>query len=65
MEETARVRGACSVFLEVRIDNYAGRALYRKSGYKVIGQRPEYYRNAVGDRLTALVLRKRLENMEG
>ena len=65
MEEIARVRGAYNVFLEVGIDNCAGRALYRKSGYKVIGQRPEYYRNAVGDRLTALVLRKRLENMEG
>ena len=65
MEKIARVRGAYSVFLEVGIDNCAGRALYRKYGYKVIGQRPEYYRNAVGDRLTALVLRKRLENMGG
>ena len=63
MEEIARVRGAYSVFLEVGINNYAGRALYRKSGYEVIGQRPDYYLNAVGKRLTALVLRKRLEIM--
>lgn len=60
----AAIRGALKVFLEVGIDNKAGRALYSKAGYELIGQRPDYYRNAGGDRVTALVLRKCLENIE-
>ena len=64
MAEIARLRGAHSVFLEVGIDNRAARALYSKEGYEIIGHRPDYYRNAGGERVTALVLRKCLENTE-
>lgn len=64
MDEIARLRGARSVFLEVGIDNRAARALYSKAGYEIVGQRPDYYRNAGGERVTALVLHRRLENTE-
>lgn len=64
MEGVATIRGASSVFLEVGIDNRPARALYSKAGYEVIGQRPDYYRNPGGNRVTALVLLKRLENIE-
>ena len=64
MEGVASIRGARAVFLEVGVDNRAARALYSKAGYEIIGQRPDYYRNTGGDRVTALVLRKRLENVE-
>lgn len=61
MEGIAHIRGALSVFLEVGIDNQTARALYRKSGYQVIGQRPNYYQNSTGKRVTALVLHKNVE----
>jgi len=61
MEEIAHIRGAHSVFLEVGINNQTGRALYKKAGYQVIGQRPNYYKNATGKRVTALVLHKNVE----
>lgn len=64
MNGVAALRGARSVFLEVGIDNQPARALYSKAGYEVIGRRPDYYRNPGGDRVTALVLRKHLENVE-
>lgn len=60
----ARVRGAKYLYLEVALDNRAGRALYNKAGYEVVGRRPDYYRNAGGSRVTALVLRQCLENVE-
>ena len=64
MEGVASIRGADAVFLEVGVDNLAARALYSKAGFELIGQRPDYYRNSGGDRVTALVLHKRLENIE-
>ena len=64
MNGVARIRGAQAVFLEVGIDNKAARALYSKAGYEVVGRRPDYYRNPGGKRVTALILRKRLENVE-
>lgn len=64
MDGVASVRGARVAFLEVGIDNRAARALYSKAGYEIIGQRPDNYRNSGGDRVTALVLRKQLENVE-
>jgi ribosomal-protein-alanine N-acetyltransferase len=64
MNGVAAIRGARSVYLEVGIDNHAARALYGKAGYEVVGQRPDYYRNPGGSRVTALVLRRCLENVE-
>ena len=64
MDGVAHLRGARSVFLEVGVDNRAARALYSKAGYEIIGQRPDYYRNPGGDRVTALILHRRLENTE-
>lgn len=64
MNEVARIKGARSVFLEVGVDNKAARALYSKAGYEVVGQRPDYYRNPGGERVTALILRRQLENLE-
>ena len=64
MDGVARIRGARTAYLEVGIDNKAARALYSKAGYEIIGQRPEYYRDPGGDRVTALVLRRALENIE-
>lgn len=64
MDGVAHIRGARTAYLEVGIDNKAARALYSKAGYEIIGQRPDYYRNPGGDRVTALVLRRALENIE-
>jgi len=64
MEEVAHLRGARSVFLEVSIDNQTARALYCKAGYQVIGKRPNYYQNATGNRVTALVLHKSVEKID-
>ncbi len=43
MVETARGRGACRVFLEVRPSNPAAIALYQDEGFNEIGRRPRYY----------------------
>lgn len=64
MTRVAAVRGARNVYLEVGIDNGPARALYSKAGYVIIGRRPDYYRNSGGKRVTALVLRQSLENIE-
>lgn len=42
------IRGA---FLEVRVSNVQAQRLYRKFGFRIIGRRPEYYRNPVEDAL--------------
>jgi len=47
----ARVRGAQSVFLEVRESNGPARALYSKMGFAEIGRRRSYYRNPEEDAL--------------
>ena len=64
MDGVAHIQGARAVYLEVGIDNKAARALYSKAGYEIIGQRPDYYRNPGGDRVTAMILRRALENVE-
>lgn len=64
MNGVAATKGAQTVYLEVGIDNRAARALYSKAGYEVVGHRPDYYRNPGGSRVTALVLRRSLENVE-
>lgn len=51
----ARRQGCFCVFLEVRPSNAGGLALYRKNGFKVIAERPEYYRSDQG-REAAIVM---------
>ncbi len=42
--KTARMRGADQAVLEVRSRNLAGRLLYQKLGFLIVGQRLSYYR---------------------
>ncbi len=49
--ELARVRGAGSVFLEVRESNAAARKLYEKCAFVASGRRNSYYHNPVEDAL--------------
>ena len=53
-------RGAKSCFLEVATNNKAAKALYYSSGYKQVGVRSLYYAIDDGQRLDALILKKRL-----
>ena len=55
--ETAGVRKARVVFLEVRESNAAARALYASRRFAVAGRRAKYYRKPVED---ALVLRREM-----
>ncbi len=41
----ARLEGARRAFLEVREGNLAAQAMYRKYGFEVTGQRPNYYQD--------------------
>lgn len=50
-------RGAREAFLEVRVDNEAARALYRREGFEEIGRRRGYYD---GGRVDAVTMRKRI-----
>lgn len=51
----ARHAGACRLLLEVRPSNTAALALYRRSNFRQIGVRRDYYRDA-GRREDALVM---------
>lgn len=48
-------RGAEQVFLEVRVDNPAARALYAATGFEEIGIRPRYYQP---EGIDAVVMRR-------
>jgi len=48
LESRFRLRGAESVYLEVRASNSSARRLYRKRGYIEIGSLPGYYREEDG-----------------
>ena len=64
MEATRRIaalNGTRNIFLEVGVDNPHARALYIKSGYSIVGRRPDYYRRKDGRLVEALVLRLSLE----
>lgn len=56
----ARDAKCSSVFLEVRPSNRAGLRLYRKRGFYIVGERPDYYRAGTG-REAALVMRVDLD----
>ena len=51
----AQQMGVDCMFLEVRPSNKAGISLYRKQGFRVVGERPDYYRAAKG-RENALIM---------
>ncbi len=55
-EEAARDRGFDRLHLEVRADNPAAVSFYEKSGYRPIGERPDYYE----DGMTALRFARQL-----
>ncbi|HEY1152975.1 MAG TPA: ribosomal-protein-alanine N-acetyltransferase RimI, partial [Pseudolabrys sp.] len=51
--------GVTAVFLEVSENNAAARRLYARAGFREVGRRPNYYRDADGT-THALVLRRDL-----
>ena len=58
----ARSNRCSSIFLEVRPSNAKGISLYRTRGFRVVGERPDYYR-AEGGRESAIVMRLDLDDM--
>ncbi len=56
-------RGASELFLEVRENNLAARALYRRLGFVDVGRRPDYYAGSAGDRYAAITMRRQLDNL--
>ncbi|MEM9707177.1 MAG: GNAT family N-acetyltransferase [Pseudomonadota bacterium] len=59
-EVEAQERGSKAAFLEVADDNPAALALYHKTGWHQVGQRPGYYPRPAADPANALILRKAL-----
>jgi ribosomal-protein-alanine N-acetyltransferase len=53
-------RGIRTVFLEVEENNRPARRLYDRTGFAVVGRRERYYRQAGGEELNALVMRRDL-----
>jgi [ribosomal protein S18]-alanine N-acetyltransferase len=52
--------GVARVFLEVEENNQPARRLYERAGFSVVGRRERYYRDAAGQALNALVMRRDL-----
>ena len=59
----AHLHDCYCMFLEVRPSNPAGIKLYRKNGFVVVGERPDYYRSDQGKE-NAIVMRRDLDNSE-
>jgi [ribosomal protein S18]-alanine N-acetyltransferase len=53
-------RGVRTVFLEVEENNQPARRLYDRAGFTVAGRRERYYRQASGEQLNALLMRRDL-----
>jgi ribosomal-protein-alanine N-acetyltransferase len=53
-------RGVRTVFLEVEENNQPARRLYERAGFGVVGRRERYYRQASGEHLNALLMRRDL-----
>jgi ribosomal-protein-alanine N-acetyltransferase len=53
-------RGVRTVFLEVEENNQPARRLYERAGFGVAGRRERYYRQASGEQLNALLMRRDL-----
>ncbi len=43
IEKNIKNQGVNKIFLEVALNNIAGKKLYENNGYKVVGIRPKYY----------------------
>jgi len=56
----ARLRGARTLFLEVRDGNDGALALYRSDGFSEVGRRKNYYNGATGERFDAITMRRDL-----
>lgn len=52
--------GLKTVFLEVEENNHPARALYERAGFRVVGRRDRYYKDAGGEQLNAVVMRRDL-----
>jgi ribosomal-protein-alanine N-acetyltransferase len=57
-EESARARGALTLFLEVAENNAPALALYARCGFVQTGRRPGYYRDTSAQPVAALLLCK-------
>ena len=55
----AALRGSAEIFLEVRPSNHAALALYRRYGFRVVGERPDYYAAGEG-RENAVIMARAL-----
>jgi ribosomal-protein-alanine N-acetyltransferase len=53
-------QGVARVFLEVEENNQPARRLYEHAGFATVGRRERYYRDAAGQPLNALVMRRDL-----
>ncbi len=53
-------RGVRTIFLEVEENNAPARRLYERAGFAVVGRRERYYRQASGEQLNALLMRRDL-----
>jgi [ribosomal protein S18]-alanine N-acetyltransferase len=53
-------RGVRKVFLEVEENNQPARRLYHWAGFGIVGRRERYYREADGEQLDALLMRRDL-----
>lgn len=52
--------GIHRVFLEVEENNEPAVRLYRRAGFQVVGRREQYYRDASGAKLNALIMQRDL-----
>lgn len=52
--------GLKKVFLEVEESNRPARALYERAGFRVVGRRERYYKDASGEQLNAVVMQRDL-----
>ena len=53
-------QGLKTVFLEVEENNRPARALYERAGFRVVGRRERYYKDASGEQLNAVVMQRDL-----
>lgn len=53
-------RGVRKIFLEVEENNLPARRLYEWAGFAIVGRRERYYRQADGEHLNALLMRRDL-----
>ena len=53
-------RGVRTVFLEVEENNQPAQRLYQRAGFAVAGRRERYYREANGEQLNAVLMRRDL-----